>query len=177
MRLCFLRSFGACSAAVCLFTLLTACSLLPGHRKAAKPALSDETATAGVGKRASARGLTIEVKESPDPVKLGENRTIECRVLVRNTTKKTVSLKFSTTQLIEILLREVDSGKVVSQWSTDQSFVAMTRYLIINPKERLEYVQPLTTRDLKPGKAYNLEAYLIGYDQDLRATRPLIPQP
>ena len=53
----------------------------------------------------------------------------------------------------------------------------MTRYLIINPKERLEYVQPLTTRDLKAGKTYNLEAYLIGYDQDLRATRPLIPQP
>ncbi len=177
MRLRSVRSLGACLAVGCLLAALPACSLLPIHRRGPKTAEKDNSAGDGIGKRATARGLTIEVKETPDPIKLGETRALEVRVLVHNNSKKAVSLKFSTTQLIEILLREVDTGKVVSQWSTDQSFVATTRYLIINPKERLEYVQPLTTRDLKVGKTYNLEAYIIGYDQELRAIHPVIPQP
>lgn len=176
MRPRFIRSLGTGLAACYLLAVLPACSLLPGHKKnaaAAKP----EADPGIVGRRGTAKGLTIEVKASPDPVKLGETRQLEVTLLVRNNTKKTVSLKFATTQLIEILLREVDTGKVVSQWSTDQTFTALTRYLIINPKERLEYIQPITTRDMHAGKTYNLEAYLIGYDQELRATRPVIPQP
>ncbi len=76
-----------------------------------------------------------------------------------------------------MLLREPDTGKVVSQWSTDHTFSPASRYLVINPKERLEYNEPITTRELKPGKPYNLEAYFVGYDQELRATKVIIPQP
>ena len=176
MRLRSLRSLCACLAAGTLLAALPACSMLPWRKRAAPPAPA-ASESGKIGKKATARGLTAEVKASPDPVKLGETRQIEVTLTIHNDTKKTVSLKFATTQLIEILLREVDSGKVVSQWSTDQTFTALNRYLVINPKERLEYVQPITTRDLKAGRTYNLEAYLVGYDQELRASRPIIPQP
>ena len=167
---------GACLTAACLVATLSACSLLPGRKKNTA-AVEVDPKPGVVGKRGVLKGLSIDLTATPDPVKLGETREINVTMLVRNPTKKSVGLKFATTQLIEILLREVDTGKVVSQWSTDQSFLAMGRYLIINPKERLEYSKPITTRDLKAGKKYNLEAYFIGYDEELRASRPIIPQP
>ncbi len=161
---------------------LSACSLLHRHHDDAAadhgPSSANfETSPGLVGKRPNARGLVVEIKASPDPVKLGETRQLDVTLVLRNNSKVTANLKFATSQLIEMLLREPDTGKVVSQWSTDRTFSPASRYLVINPKERLEYNEPITTRELKPGKPYNLEAYFVGYDQELRATRVIIPQP
>ena len=160
---------------------LSSCSFLhPHHEDAAAdhPASANlETSPGLVGKRPNARGLVVEIKSAPDPVKLGETRQIDVTLVLRNNSKVTANLKFATSQLIEMLLREPDTGKVVSQWSTDHTFTPASRYLVINPHERLEYNEPITTRELKPGKPYNLEAYFVGYDQELRATKVIIPQP
>ena len=75
-----------------------------------------------MGKRPNARGLVVEIKSAPDPVKLGETRQIDVTLVLRNTSKVTANLKFATSQLIEMLLREPDTGKVVSQWSADHTF-------------------------------------------------------
>lgn len=163
------------ATAALLLAALPGCSVFPGHKKDLQ-SVTLETNPGIIGKRGNAKGLTIELKASPDPLKLGESRQLDVTMVIRNNSKKTVALKFPTTQLIEILLRETDSGKVVSQWSTDQSFSALSRYLIINPKERLEYAQPITTRELRAGNSYNLEAYFVGYDQEARASLPIIPQ-
>lgn len=131
-----------------------------------------------IGKRANPTGLVADMKFSPDPVKLGETRQIDVALTVRNVSRKRgASLKFATTQRLEILLREPQTGRVLSQWSTDRTFDPAGGYLIINPGERLEFNQSITTRELKPGQTYNLEAYLVGYDKELRATRVVIPQP
>ena len=157
---------------------LTACSLLhPHHDEAEVRGAPAETNPGLVGKRPNGRGLTVEIKSAPDPLKLGETREINVTLVVRNNSKETANLKFATSQLIEILLRDPDTGKVVSQWSTDHTFSPDSRYLVINPHERLEYNQPITTRELQAGKAYNLEGYFVGYDQELRATKVVIPQP
>ena len=161
-----------------LLTGFTACSLLPfHHHDDTSHDVALETNPGMVGKRPNARGLTVEMKSAPDPVKLGETREINVTLILHNTSKVTANLKFATSQTIEILLREPDTGKVVSQWSTDRTFSTASRYVVINPQERVEYNEPITTRDLKAGKTYNLEAYFVGYDQELRAVRPIIPQP
>ena len=164
-----------------LLASLSACSFLhPHHEETATDHRSSanlETSPGLVGNRPNARGLVVDIKSSPEPVKLGETRQIDVTLVLRNNSKVTANLKFATSQLIEMLLREPDTGKVVSQWSTDHTFSPVSRYLVINPHERLEYNEPIATRDLKPGKPYNLEAYFIGYDQELRATKVIIPQP
>jgi hypothetical protein len=169
------------AAAVCLLAGLPACSLFHHPKKDAQAngtaTTTTEIQSGQVATRSNSRGLTVELKTSPDPVKLGEVRQIDVTFTLRNTTKEPINLKFASSQTIEILLREQSSGKVVSQWSTDQTFQQSTRYMAINPKERIEYNQPITTRDLHAGVTYALEAYFVGYEQDLRASRPIIPQP
>lgn len=169
-RLCF------AAVAVCILAVLPACSLLHRHHKEDAAAAAPEPSSV-VGRKTTAQGLTVELRASPDPVKLGEVRQIDVTFTLRNNSKESVNLKFATTQTIEILLREADSGKVVSQWSTDQTFDQVNRYVVINPHERVEYNQPITTRELHAGKTYSLEAYFIGYEKDLHTSRPIIPLP
>jgi hypothetical protein len=172
-----LRRAGS-AAGVCLVLAgLPACSFFHHQKKEDAAATQLETEPGLVGRKSSARGLTVELRASPDPVKLGEVRQIDVTLTLRNTTKTAINLKFATAQTIEILLRDQASGKVVSQWSTDQTFQPESRYVVINPHERVEYNQPITTRDLHAGTTYSLEAYFVGYEQELRATRPIIPQP
>jgi hypothetical protein len=163
------------AAGVCLLALLPACSLFHHHKPDASAQPEPETPV--IGRKTSPRGLTVELKASPDPLKLGEVRQIDVTLTLRNNTKQTINLKFATTQTIEILLREQATGKILSQWSTDQTFQPESRYVVINPHERIEYDQPITTRELHPGVTYSLEAYFIGYEQELRASRPIIPLP
>ena len=170
------------AAAACLLAGLPACSFFHHSKKDASGANGAAATTVQiqsgqVATRSNSHGLTVELKTSPDPVKLGEVRQIDVTFTLRNTTKQPINLKFATSQAIEILLREQATGKVISQWSTDQTFTQSTRYLAINPHERIEYNQPITTRDLHPGMTYVLEAYFVGYEQDLRASRPIVPQP
>ena len=152
---------------------LSACSLLPFRHK--KPATAENPVPAGM--KLAGRGLAVEMKSSPEPVKLGETRVINVTFILRNVTKTVVTLKFPTTQIIEILLRDPNSGQVISQWSTDHTFTSDPRLLVINPGERIEYNEPITTRELKAGNPYTLEAYILGYERELRVTKAILTQP
>lgn len=163
--------------AVCLLVGFAGCSLL--HLRRAKDAETSQKPanTRIVGKRSNGKGLAVELKSEPDPVRLGETREIKVTFIVRNVGKNSTTLKFPTSQTIEIALRDLATNKVVSQWSTDRTFTQEPRYLVVNAGERLEYNEPIPTRELKAGQTYNLEAYFVGYDPELKATRPIIPQP
>lgn len=163
--------------AVGLLVDLSGCSLL--HLRRAKDAETSQRpgGTRIVGKRSNGKGLTVELKSDPDPVRLGETREIKVTFIVRNVGKNNTTLKFPTSQTIEITLRDLATNKVVSQWSTDRTFTQEPRYLVVNAGERLEYNEPIPTRELKAGQTYNLEAYFVGYDPELKATRPILPQP
>ena len=164
--------------ALCLVFGLTGCSLLRRHRaKDAESSKPPENRAGIVGKHTNGKGLSVEIKSDPDPVRLGEVREIKVTFVIRNNGKSTTTLKFPTSQTIEITLRDVATDKVVSQWSTDRTFTQEPRYLVVNAGERLEYNEPITTRELQAGKTYTLEASFVGYGADLRASRPIIPQP
>jgi hypothetical protein len=165
-----------CASAACLLASLAGCARLNPFRRAEPAPVADQASGAVVGRKTSTRGLEVELKSSPDPVKLGETRQIQVTLTLRNPTKRGVNLKFPTGQVIEIVLRDA-GGKALSQWSTDRTFEPQGRTLVLNPQERLEFSEPITTRELKPGKTYSLEAYFVGYEGDLRVSRPIIPQP
>ena len=162
------------SAAAVLLASLPACSHLPFRRHKEDPAASEAAAS---HLKTNAQGLAVELRSSPDPVKLGEVRQIDVTVILRNTSKQPVHLNFPTGQSIEIVLREPNSGKILTKWSTDRVFNSESRYLLVNAQERLEFNEPITTRELQAGKPYTLEAYFIGYEKDLRASKAVIPQP
>ena len=160
---------------VCLLAALPACSLL--HRHHASDSAPEKARPSKAIYTANARGLALELKFSPDPVKLGEVREISVNLIVRNVSKQPTTLKFPTTQILDIVLRDVATGDVVSKWSTDRTFADDSRIVTVNKGERLEYTEPITTRELKAGKTYNLEAYFVGYEKELSAKKALIPQP
>lgn len=159
--------------AVSLLASMPGCSHLPFRRHKENPAtVQEETAHL----KTNAQGLAVEIKSSPDPVKLGEVRQLEVAVILRNLSKQPVHLNFPSGQTIEIVLREPNSGKVLTKWSTDRIFNTESRYLLINPQEYLQFNEPISTRDLQTGKPYTLEAYFVGYEKDLRATKAIVPQ-
>ena len=163
--------------AVCVLFDLAGCSLLRRRRGPDAETATRPVGSRIVGKRSNGKGLTVEIKSEPDPVRLGETREIKVTLIVRNVGKKATTLKFSSGQTIEIALRDMATDQIVSRWSTDRTFTQDQRYLVVNAGERLEYNEPITTRELKAGRTYNLEAFFVGYDPELRAVRPIIPQP
>ncbi len=167
-------SFVVSVLAVGLLASVSGCFHLPFHRHK-EDAVESQAAVQHL--KTNAQGLSVELKSSPDPVKLGEIRQLEVTVILRNTSKQPVHLNFPTGQTIEILLREPNSGKILTKWSADRIFNTDSRYLLINPQERLEFNEPITTRDLQTGKPYTLEAFFVGYEKDLRATKAIVPQP
>ena len=158
----------------CLLATQPGCSHIPFTRHKENPA---EVKTETAHLKTNAQGLAVEIKSFPDPLKLGEVRQLEVTIILRNLSKMPVHLNFATGQTIEIELREPNSGKVLSKWSTDRIFNPDSRYLLINPGERLEFNEPITTRDMQTGKPYTLEAYFVGYEKDLRASKAIVPQP
>ena len=158
---------------------LSACSYLPNvpipfRRHKEDPAVSQ---AAAANLKTNAQGLAVEVRTAPDPLKLADSRQLDVTIILRNTSKKPVHLNFPTGQTLEILLKEPNSGKVLTKWSADRVFNQESRYLLINAEERLEFNEPLVTRDMQAGKPYTVEAYFLGYDKELRATKAVVPQP
>ena len=153
---------------------LSACSHMPFRRHHDDGA---STVPSGPPVKANAQGLAVEIKSSPDPVKLGETRQIDVTLILRNVSKTPARLNFTTGQTIELLLREPNNGKIIAKWSTDRIFNADARILLVNAQERLEFNEPITTRELQAGKPYTLEGYFVGYEKELRATKAIVPQP
>ena len=160
--------------AASLLVSMPGCSHLPFRRHKEDPATA-QAATAHL--KTNAQGLSVELKSSPDPVKLGEVRQLEVTVILRNTSKKPVHLNFPSGQTIEIQLSEPNSGKILTKWSTDRIFNTEGRYLLVNPEERLEFNEQISTKDMQTGKPYTLETFFVGYEKDLHATKAIIPQP
>ena len=65
---------------------------------------------------------------------------------------------------------------MLTKSSADRIFNQESRYLLINPEERLEFNESLSTRDMQPGKPYTVESFFLGYEKDLRATKAVVPQ-
>jgi hypothetical protein len=121
------------------------------------------------------KDLVPTVSIDPMPLKLSDVRTMKVTLQLANHGKKLTQLDFPTSQRIEVLVKD-SLGNRVEQWSEDQAFQNDPTLVTINPGERIEYTANVSTRDLKAGQAYSIEAFFPNYDQ-LRVTKPITPLP
>jgi hypothetical protein len=126
------------------------------------------------GKAPNWKRLELTMVLEPLPLKLPETRTLKVRVQLTNKSRKFVQMEFPTAQRIEVLVRTRD-GKLVEQWSEDQSFANEPSLVVINPSERLEYVASVATRDMSPGETYIIEAFFPNYEP-LRTRKSVVPE-
>src|SRR3989440_12876379 len=89
-------------------------------------------------KDARLRGLVLDLKLSPQPVKLSEVRQLEVKVTLSNVSKRAVELVFPTDQRIEIYLKN-SSDAVLSTWSDNHRFDPNASSVLINPGEHIYY--------------------------------------
>lgn len=118
--------------------------------------------------------LDLAMTISPQPLKLSDTHEISVTLTLTNNTDKLTQLDFPTTQRVEVLLRN-EAGKMVTQWSENQSFSNDPGYVTINPREHVEYTVSISGRDMVAGKTYTIEGFLPNYDK-LRVTKTIIPE-
>lgn len=146
------------------------------HRNAANVELP--SGRGNIGKRPTLTGLkgTLNIKE-PTPISLSKNATVGVMFTVRNASRRPINLKFVTSQRIEILFRDPSDNQVLGQWSANQFFNPNGSYLIVNPQERVEFDEHISTARLKPNHKYNVEAYFVGYAEDFRVVKSITTKP
>ncbi|HEY2615682.1 MAG TPA: BsuPI-related putative proteinase inhibitor [Chthoniobacterales bacterium] len=110
------------------------------------------------------RGLLLELKLSPQPVKLSEVRQLEVKVTMTNVSKRAITLDFPTEQRIEIELRN-SSDTVLTTWSDNHAFDEKPGSVLINPQEHIYYPETIATRDLTPNKVFIIEVFFPRYPE------------
>jgi intracellular proteinase inhibitor BsuPI len=104
------------------------------------------------------RGLALDLQISPQTVKLSEVRQLSVKVTLANLSKRPVALDFPTSQRIEIYL--IDSaGAVLTKWSENHAIAEKPATILVNPSERIEYNETISTRELTPNKVFVAEVF------------------
>jgi hypothetical protein len=104
------------------------------------------------------RGLSLDLQITPQTVKLSEVRQLGVKVTLANLSKRPITLDFPTTQRIEIYLTNSD-GEVLTRWSDNHAIVEKPATILINPSERIEYNETISTRELTPNKVFIAEVF------------------
>ncbi|MEQ1852396.1 MAG: BsuPI-related putative proteinase inhibitor [Chthoniobacteraceae bacterium] len=123
--------------------------------------------------KAGWRRLAMTIGMEPAVVKAGETRVIDVTLGVVNKGKEPVQLDFPDSQRIDVLVKD-EAGRILSRWSDDQRVEKEQGFVLINPGERIQYGARISTRDMKAGQSFTLEAYFPAYER-LRATRKVVP--
>jgi hypothetical protein len=126
-------------------------------------------------KDARLRGLLLDLKLSPQPVKLSEVRQLEVKITLTNVAKRAVTLDFPTDQRIEILLRN-SSDAVLTTWSDNHAFEAKASTVLINPGEHIYYPETIATRELTANKVFIVEVFFPQYPE-LRVRQKFLTAP
>ncbi len=113
-------------------------------------------------KDARLRGLSLDLQISPQTVKLSEVRQLAVKVTLANLSKRPVALDFPTTQRIEIYLKS-STGDVLTKWSENHAITEKPATILINPSERIEYNETISTRELTPNKVFVAEVFFPQY--------------
>jgi len=104
------------------------------------------------------RGLALDLQITPQTVKLSEVRQLSVKVTLANLSKRPVALDFPTTQRIEIYLTN-SAGEVLTRWSENHAIAEKPATILINPSERIEYNETISTRELTPNKVFIAEVF------------------
>ena len=104
------------------------------------------------------RGLALDLQIAPQTVKLSEVRQLNVKLSLANLSKRPVTLDFPTSQRIEIYLMD-SAGEVLTKWSENHAIAAKPAVILINPSERIEYNETISTRELTPNKVFIAEVF------------------
>jgi hypothetical protein len=108
------------------------------------------------------RGLALDLQIAPQTVKLSEVRQLSVKVTLANISKRPVALDFPTSQRIEIFLMN-SAGEVLTKWSENHAIMEKPATILINPSERIEYNETISTRELTPNKVFIAEVFFPQY--------------
>ena len=108
------------------------------------------------------RGLALDLQITPQTVKLSEVRQLNVKVTLANLSKRPVALDFPTSQRIEIYLMN-SAGEVLTKWSENHAIAEKPATILINPSERIEYNETISTRELTPNKVFIAEVFFPQY--------------
>ena len=103
-------------------------------------------------------GLALDLQISPQTVKLSEVHQLNVKLTLANLSKRPVTLDFHTTQRIEIYLTN-SAGDVLTKWSENHAITEKAATVLINPNERIEYNETISTRELTPNKVFIAEVF------------------
>ncbi len=104
------------------------------------------------------RGLALDLQITPQTVKLSELRQLSVKVTLANLSKRPVALDFPTTQRVEIYLMN-SGGEILTKWSENHAIAEKPGTILINPSERIEYNETISTRELTPNKVFIAEVF------------------
>jgi hypothetical protein len=104
------------------------------------------------------RGLALDLQITPQTVKLSEVRQLSVKVTLANLSKRPLALDFPTTQRIEIYLMN-SGGEILTKWSENHAIAEKPGTILINPSERIEYNETISTRELTPNKVFIAEVF------------------
>src|SRR6201987_1348017 len=104
------------------------------------------------------RGLALDLQITPQTVKLSEVRQLGVKVTLANLSKRPVTLDFPTSQRIEIYLMD-SAGAVLTKWSENHAIAEKPATILVNPSERIEYNETISTRELAPNKVFIAEVF------------------
>lgn len=126
-------------------------------------------------KDARLRGLILELKLSPQPVKLSEVRQLQVNTKLTNVHKRAVVLDFPTEQRFEIYLRN-STEAILTIWSDNHAFEDKPGTVLINPSEHVDYPTSIATRDLTANKVFICEVFFPQYPE-LRVRQKFLTAP
>src|SRR5438045_1981780 len=110
------------------------------------------------------RGLALDLQITPQTVKLSEVRQLGIKVTLVNLSKRPVALDFPTSQRIEIYLKN-SPGDVLAKWSDNHAITEKPGTILVNPQERIEYSETISTRELTPNKVFIAEVFFPQYPE------------
>jgi hypothetical protein len=126
-------------------------------------------------KDARLRGLSLDLKLSPQPVKLSEVRQLQVNLALKNVGKRDVILEFPSEQRFEIYLRN-STEAILTIWSDNHAFEDKAGTVLINPLEQVDYPATIATRDLSPNKVFIVEVFFPQFPE-LRIRQKFLTAP
>jgi hypothetical protein len=108
------------------------------------------------------RGLALDLQITPQTVKLSEVRQLTVKVTLGNLSKRPVTLDFPSSQRIEIYLMN-SAGDILTKWSENHAITEKPATILVNPNERIEYNETISTRELTPNKVFIAEVFFPQY--------------
>ena len=115
-------------------------------------------------KDARLRGLVLELKLSPEPVKLSEVRQLQVNLTLKNVSKRGIVLDFPSEQRFEVYLRN-STEAILTIWSDNHAFEDKPGTVLINPLEHVDYPTTIATRDLSANKVFICEVFVPQYPE------------